>query len=166
MLLLGISSTSLFSPLLPNSSKLPCLTSSFNGLKFKYNFSIQTPSNFANSLVVKMAKREEELKEIRQKTTEEINEEIIDLKGELFMLRLQRSARNDFKPSEFGRMRKRVARMLTVRREREIEEGIGRRLSRKLDKKWRKSIEIRPPPSLRKKQEEEKAKAAEAENSV
>ena len=55
-----------------------------------------------------MAKREEELKEIRTKTTEEINEEVIDLKGELLMLRLQKSARNEFKSSEFRRMRKRV----------------------------------------------------------
>lgn len=55
-----------------------------------------------------MAKREEELKEIRAKTTEEINEEVVDLKGELLMLRLQKSARNEFKSSEFRRMRKRV----------------------------------------------------------
>lgn len=55
-----------------------------------------------------MAKKEEELKEIRAKSTEELNEEIVDLKGELFMLRLQRSARNEFKSSEFRRMRKRV----------------------------------------------------------
>lgn len=57
-----------------------------------------------------MAKREEEMKEIRVKTTEELNEEVVDLKGELFMLRLQKSARNEFKSSEFGRMRKRVLR--------------------------------------------------------
>lgn len=55
-----------------------------------------------------MAKKEEELKEIRTKSTEDLNEEIVDLKGELFMLRLQRSARNEFKSSEFRRMRKRV----------------------------------------------------------
>ncbi|KAL5698886.1 60S ribosomal protein L29 [Ranunculus cassubicifolius] len=109
-----------------------------------------------------MAKREEELKEIRAKTTEEIQEEIIDLKGELFMLRLQKSAREEFKNSEFSRMRKRVARMLTVRRERELEEGINKRLSRKIDKKWKKSIVVRPPPSLRKMQEEEEAAAAAA----
>ena len=59
-----------------------------------------------------MAKREEELKEIRAKTTEELNEEIVDLKGELLMLRLQKSVRNEFKPSEFGRMRKRVLSLL------------------------------------------------------
>ena len=59
-------------------------------------------------MVVMAAKRVEELKEIRTKSDEELNEEILQLKGELFMLRLQRSAREDFKPSEFGRMRKRV----------------------------------------------------------
>ena len=68
--------------------------------------SLRTSSS--NSRVVMMAKRQEELKEVRAKTTEELNEEIVDLKGELFMLRLQRSARNEFKSSEFRRMRKRV----------------------------------------------------------
>ncbi|KAM7263392.1 hypothetical protein ACFE04_001075 [Oxalis oulophora] len=114
----------------------------------------------SSSMVVMMAKREDELKEIRTKTTEEINEQVVDLKGELFMLRLQRSVRNEFKSSEFRRMRKRIARMMTVKREREIEEGIGKRLSRKLDKKWKRSIVPRPPPSLIKLQEEEAAAEA------
>lgn len=50
--------------------------------------------------------------------------------------------------------------MLTVKRERELEEGINKRLSRKLDKKWRQSIVPRPPPSLKKLQEEEAAEEA------
>ncbi|KAL6000899.1 hypothetical protein ACLOJK_006626 [Asimina triloba] len=62
-----------------------------------------------------MAKREEEMEEIRSKSMEDINEEIIDLKGELFMLRLQKSSRGQ---------------------EKEIADGINKRLSRKLDKKW------------------------------
>ncbi|ONK74056.1 uncharacterized protein A4U43_C03F2330 [Asparagus officinalis] len=173
MLALGIPSPPCSPPILsyyssPKTSKFSSLTSSFNGLKTtRIKTSIRTPlPSPSDKTVVRMAKREEELKDIRAKTTEEINEEIVDLKGELFMLRLQRSARNEFKSSEFRRMRKRVARMLTVRREREIEEGINKRLSRKLDRKWKKSIVVRPPPSLRKKQEEEKAKAAEAEKSA
>jgi large subunit ribosomal protein L29 len=40
-----------------------------------------------------------------------------------------------------------IARMLTVRREREIERGIGLRESRKLDREWKRNIVIRPPPS-------------------
>ncbi|PIA52151.1 hypothetical protein AQUCO_01000196v1 [Aquilegia coerulea] len=147
--------------------------SSFHGIRIQH---LSTPlkmqsssssSSLRNSSVVMMAKREEELKEIRAKTTEEINDEIIDLKGELLMLRLQKSAREEFKNSDFSRMRKRVARMLTVRRERELEEGINKRLSRKLDRKWKKSIVVRAPPSLRKMQEEEAAAAAaEAQKSV
>ncbi|CAI0554284.1 unnamed protein product, partial [Linum tenue] len=130
--------------------------------------------------VVMMAKKDEELKEIRGLTTDEINEQVVDLKGELFMLRLQKSVRNEFKSSEFRRMRKRgsnelyllpgieiaywssqIARMLTVKRERELEEGINKRLSRKLDRQWKKSIVVRPPPSLIKLREEEAAEEAE-----
>ncbi|XP_010027859.2 50S ribosomal protein L29, chloroplastic [Eucalyptus grandis] len=110
--------------------------------------------------VVMMAKRQEELTEIRAKTIEEINDEVVDLKGELLMLRLQKSARNEFKSSDFRRMRKRIARLLTVKREREIEEGIKKRLSRKLDRQWKRSIVVRPPPSLKKLQEEEAAAEA------
>ncbi|KAF9621701.1 hypothetical protein IFM89_026764 [Coptis chinensis] len=140
-------------------------SSSFSGIRICIP-NLRTQSSSSSSVVM-MAKREEELKGIRAKTSEEINEEIIDLKGELLMLRLQKSAREEFKNSEFGRMRKRVARMLTVRRERELEEGIKKRLSRKLDRQWKKSIVVRPPPSLRKMQEEEKAAAAaEAEKTA
>lgn len=91
-------------------SQLP--RSFFNGVQFRQPNPIRLPfikiRTSSSSSVVMMAKREEELKEIRAKTTEEINEEVVDLKGELFMLRLQKSARNEFKSSEFRRMRKRV----------------------------------------------------------
>ncbi|PIN11878.1 60S ribosomal protein L35 [Handroanthus impetiginosus] len=157
------------------SSKLslikPSSSSAFHGVRIAHvcptarpSFSSLRGSYSSSSSVVMMAKREEELKEIRAKSTEELNEEIVDLKGELFMLRLQRSARNEFKSSEFRRMRKTIARMLTVKRERELEEGINKRLSRKLDRKWKKSIVPRPPPSLKKLQEEEAA--AEAKESA
>ncbi|XP_006647918.1 50S ribosomal protein L29, chloroplastic [Oryza brachyantha] len=112
------------------------------------------PAGRGDAAVVRMAKREQELEEIRAMPTEKIEEEVVDLKGELFMLRLKRSARQEFKSSEFGRMRKRIARMLTVKREREIEQGINKRLSRKLDRKWKQSIVVRPPPSLRENKEE------------
>ncbi|MCI22378.1 50S ribosomal protein L29 chloroplastic-like, partial [Trifolium medium] len=55
-----------------------------------------------------------------------------------------------------------IARLLTVKREREIEEGIGKRLSRKLDKQWKKNIVVKPPPTvLRLREEEAAAEAAE-----
>jgi large subunit ribosomal protein L29 len=35
-----------------------------------------------------------------------------------------------------------IARALTVKREREVEEGVGRRLSRKLDRQWKRSTVV------------------------
>ena len=51
--------------------------------------------------------------------------------------------------------------MLTVKREREIEQGIGKRQSRKLDKQWKKSIVVKPPPSVLKKLQENTAEEAD-----
>lgn len=100
-------------------SSLP--NSSFNGLRLQLSFPVRVPPLAASfgkpspsSSVVMMAKRDEEMKEIRAKTTEEINEEVIDLKGELLMLRLEKSVRNEFKASDFGRMRKRVSLFLVL----------------------------------------------------
>ncbi|KAF7846816.1 hypothetical protein BT93_L3703 [Corymbia citriodora subsp. variegata] len=95
-------------------------SSSFNGVRIQHKCPpLGVPLAAASSSsrsrapsVVMMAKREEEMKEIRVKTVEEINDEVVDLKGELLMLRLQKSARNEFKSSDFRRMRKRVLSLL------------------------------------------------------
>ncbi|KAF8089314.1 hypothetical protein N665_0510s0025 [Sinapis alba] len=171
MLSLSIASTGTAVNFLRGTVSSTSTSSSFHGDRIPHRVSARVPAAAITSdgkpLTVKMSKREAELKDIRAKTTEELNEEVIDLKGELFMLRLQKSARNEFKSSDFRRMKKQVARILTVRREREIEEGIGKRLSRKLDRQWKKSIVVRPPPSLKKLQEEEAAEeAAEAAKSA
>ncbi|KAK2384622.1 60S ribosomal protein L29 [Trifolium repens] len=137
----------------------------FNGIRLRQPSTCTIPAanRTASVSVVMMAKREEQLKEIRTKTTEQINDEVVLLKGELVMLRIQKSARYDFKSSDFRNMRKTIARLLTVKREREIEEGIGKRLSRKLDKQWKKNIVVKPPPSVLKiRAEEAAAEAAEA----
>ncbi|KAM7494508.1 hypothetical protein LguiB_029117 [Lonicera macranthoides] len=49
-----------------------------------------SPKNSA-SLVVMMAKERRRIEQTRLKTTEQINEEIIDLKGELFMLQSEKA---------------------------------------------------------------------------
>jgi large subunit ribosomal protein L29 len=38
--------------------------------------------------------------------------------------------------------------MLTIHRERELEQGIKKRQSRKLDKEWKRNVVMKPPPSL------------------
>lgn len=51
-----------------------------------------------------------------------------------------------------------IARMLTVRRERELEQGVKKRESRKIDRAWQRSIVYRPPPSYVAKLKEQEAK--------
>jgi len=61
------------------------------------------------SLVVDMAKREEELVEVRKMSDEDINLTVVDLKGELFLLRTKQATRQEFRSSEFRRIRKNVS---------------------------------------------------------
>ncbi|MDW8260260.1 MAG: 50S ribosomal protein L29 [Gammaproteobacteria bacterium] len=53
-------------------------------------------------------------KELRAKSTDELRAELVKLRKEQFSLRLQRATGQAFKPSEFGRVRRAVARLKTV----------------------------------------------------
>ncbi len=61
--------------------------------------------------------------EIRNLTTEEINNKIKETKEELFNLRFQQATGNLEKPSIIKDLRHLVARLKTVLRERELNEG-------------------------------------------
>jgi large subunit ribosomal protein L29 len=61
--------------------------------------------------------------EIRNLTTEEINNKIKETKEELFNLRFQQATGNLEKPSRIKDLRHLVARLKTVLRERELNEG-------------------------------------------
>ena len=58
------------------------------------------------------------INEIKELTTEELNIKINDAKAELFNLRFQQATGNLEKPSRIGDLRKQVARMKTILRER------------------------------------------------
>ena len=60
------------------------------------------------------------VKEFRAKSTGELGEELLKLRKEQFALRMQRATGQGLKPSEFGRVRKNVARLKTVMREQAI----------------------------------------------
>ena len=60
--------------------------------------------------------------EIRKLSTEEINKKIAESKEELFNLRLSQATGNLEKPSRIRELRKLVARMKTVLRERELKD--------------------------------------------
>ncbi|MBP3765647.1 MAG: 50S ribosomal protein L29 [Bacilli bacterium] len=59
-------------------------------------------------------------KEIRELTTEELNKKIEEYKEELFNLRFSQATGNLEKPSRINELRKLVARMKTIIREREL----------------------------------------------
>ena len=73
--------------------------------------------------------------DFRGLSTEQIDAKVVELKGELLDLRIQRAARKEVPTHEFKHKRRAMAQLLTVRREQEIEQGIGIRESRKLEKK-------------------------------
>ena len=61
------------------------------------------------------------VKEIRELSSTEINNKIVSCKEELFNLRFQQATGNLEKPSRLRELRKQVARMKTIIRERENE---------------------------------------------
>ncbi len=58
-------------------------------------------------------------KEIRELSNEELNKKIAEYKEELFNLRMNQASGNLEKPSRIKELRKLVARMKTIMRERE-----------------------------------------------
>ncbi len=60
--------------------------------------------------------------EIRELTNEQINKKIDEYKEELFNLRFSQATGNLEKPSRIRELRKLVARMKTILRERELKE--------------------------------------------
>jgi ribosomal protein L29 len=54
-------------------------------------------------------------------------EEVERLRRELFTMRIKFAKREEYKPAQKAALRQRVAQLLTIKREREIEAGIDRR---------------------------------------
>lgn len=57
-------------------------------------------------------------KDIREMTVEQIGKELLDLRREQFNLRMQAASGQGVRTHEFGRIRKDIARLKTVQRER------------------------------------------------
>ena len=61
---------------------------------------------------------------IRELTTEELNEKLFDLKKELFHLRFRNATNQLDNPLEIANVKKTIARVKTVIRERELEKTV------------------------------------------
>ncbi len=55
-------------------------------------------------------------------------------KTEIVKLEMKKASRQEFKPHEIKAQKKRVAQLLTVKREREIEQGVSKRESKRAEK--------------------------------
>lgn len=62
-------------------------------------------------------------KEIRKKTDVELGEELLGLRREQFNLRMQRATGQLTRPDQFGKVRRKIAQVKTVLRERGKEAG-------------------------------------------
>ena len=64
------------------------------------------------------------VKDIREMTTEELNVKLFDLKKELFNLRVRNATNQLDNPLEIANVKKTIARVKTVIRERELKETV------------------------------------------
>lgn len=64
-----------------------------------------------------------EIKELRKLSSEELNKKIVETKNELFTKKMQHATGNLEKPVELKHLKKDVAKMKTILREREIAGG-------------------------------------------
>ncbi len=67
--------------------------------------------------------------EIRELTDEELQDQIIEIKKQLFDLRFQKATRQLEKTHQFKHTRHRLAQLLTVERERQLQSSIASRAS-------------------------------------
>jgi large subunit ribosomal protein L29 len=65
------------------------------------------------------------LQEIRAMTEAQLNERVEELNEELFNLRFQRASYKTVSPARFGQIKKSIAQIKTILREREIERLIA-----------------------------------------
>jgi ribosomal protein L29 len=72
-------------------------------------------------------------------TTEAIQSEVDRLRSEMFTMRIKFAKREEYQPAQYKALRKRVAQLLTIQRERTVEEGVSRRDARAAEK--RKMVE-------------------------
>ena len=68
---------------------------------------------------MKLKEIREKLKEAREMTAEQISEELMKLRREQFNLRMQAATGQGAKPDQHGSVRRAIARLKTILRERE-----------------------------------------------
>ncbi|KAL4539348.1 hypothetical protein Ndes2437B_g02271 [Nannochloris sp. 'desiccata'] len=68
-------------------------------------------------------------------TNDAIDAEVQKLKADMFVMRIKFAKREAYRPAQYTATRKRIAQLLTIRRERDIEQGVDRRAARAAEKR-------------------------------
>merc|ERR1719460_1888702 len=68
--------------------------------------------------------------DLRSLSDAQLDQQVKESKTELIKLEMKKASRQEFKPHEMKAYKKKVAQLLTVKREREIEQGVSKRESR------------------------------------
>jgi large subunit ribosomal protein L29 len=88
--------------------KVSSSSRAFNGIQIQAVPAAVRVLQWRSLEVSAMAKREQQLVEIRQMTDDSIGQTVTDLKGELFVLRCKQATRQEYKSSDFRKIRKQV----------------------------------------------------------
>ena len=75
--------------------------------------------------------------DFKSMSNDELNAQIVDAKKKLFELRMRQSTRKEYKGHHFGILKTKIAQIRTVKREREVTEGVNKRDSRKIKREER-----------------------------
>lgn len=70
-------------------------------------------------------------------SNEDLIKEVVAAKKMLFELRMRQSTRKEYKGHHFGILKTKIAQIRTVKREREVTEGVNKRDSRKIKREER-----------------------------
>ena len=68
-------------------------------------------------------------------TNDAIDAEVQKLKADMFVMRIKFAKREAYRPAQYTATRKRIAQLLTIRRERDIEQGVDRRAAKAAEKR-------------------------------
>mmetsp|Transcript_8367 Transcript_8367/g.15480 ORF Transcript_8367/g.15480 Transcript_8367/m.15480 type:complete len:112 (+) Transcript_8367:119-454(+) len=72
--------------------------------------------------------------QLRRLSDAQLEQAVKESRTELIKLEMKKASRQEFKAHEMRAYKKKVAQLLTVKREREIEQGISKKESRKAEK--------------------------------
>merc|ERR1719473_436821 len=86
---------------------------------------IHPVSTIHNHSEVRVSAKPSKMSEVTFKNYSDIDETLVELKRDLVRFRIKRATRQEFKPSDIRSCKHRIAALLTVRREKQIAEGIG-----------------------------------------